>query len=381
MVGYVAAVRQRALDLVRGGIMILMVLDHARDFYMGFGVDPTDLATTTPVLFLTRWVTHYCAPGFIVLAGASAYLYGRKRSASERRRFLLTRGVWLVFLEVTVVRFGWIPDPTYSFTMLQVIWAIGCSMVILAPLSALPPRALAIGGLVMVATHNLLDTTHFDSFLWAVFHERGRFEPVAGHTLSVMYPLVPWVGVMALGFGLGDLYTRPAKERQRWLLGLGLGACAAFFVVRGINVYGDPAPWSVQRDTVTTVLSFLDTEKYPPSLDYLLMTLGPILLALLCFERFRAPELLARPLEIFGRVPLFFYITHIYLLRSVGIALAFWRWGDVTSVVSHGGTAELPLYAAYLAWLAALAILLPICRWYGKLKERRSADWWWLSYA
>lgn len=368
--------------------MVLMVLDHARDFYFGFGVDPTDLEETTPILFFTRWATHFCAPGFILLAGASAYLYGRKRTPRERAWFLLTRGLWLVVLEVTIVRFGWIPEPTYRFTMLQVIWAIGCSMVLLAPLSMLPARALVAFGAAMVVLHNALDPIEASSFgdarfFWAVLHERALFEPFEGHLVRVGYPLIPWVGVMALGFGLGELYTKEAAVRRRVTLWLGVAVTLAFVLVRAINVYGDPEPWSAQRDPLFTVLSFLNCEKYPPSLAYLLMTLGPILLALAALERWKVPELALRPLEIYGRVPLFFYVAHVYLLRWPGIGLAYARWGMdafAPPPEGHAGAPEWPLWSAYLAWIVALAILLPVCRWYGAMKERRAKTSWWVSY-
>jgi uncharacterized membrane protein len=369
--------RLRALDVVRGGVMFLMVLDHARDFYNGFGVDPTDMATTTPVLFFTRWVTHFCAPGFVLLAGASAYLYGRKRTSRERAWFLLSRGLWLIVLEVTIIRFGWIPDPTYRFTMLQVFWAIGASMVLLAPLSMLPPKALAIGGFAMVALHNTLDPIETHSFVWAILHQRDAFEPIDGHMIRVSYPLIPWVGVMALGFGLGELYTRPVEERRRWALGLGIAITVFFVVLRATNVYGDPSPWLEQRDATYTLLSFLDCTKYPPSLLYLAMTLGPTLIVLAALEYLRVPEWILRPLEIYGRVPLFFYVAHIYLLRVPGLAFAYARWGD--GIIEHMGSPEWPLVWSYVAWALALAVLLPLCLFYGRWKERRARAWW-ISY-
>ncbi len=380
--------RNHAIDAVRGLVMVLMVLDHARDFFFGWRVDPMDLDETTPILFFTRWITHFCAPGFVLLAGAAAYLYGRQRSAAERRRFLLTRGLWLIVLEVTVVRFGWVPEPFYRFTMLQVIWALGWSMVLLAPLSALSPRWLVAGGALMVALHDLLDPIHAGtfgdgSFFWAVLHERARFEPLPGHHLGVMYPLIPWVGVMAIGFGLGQLFTREASERRSWLLRLGLSLTLGFLLVRGMNVYGDPRPWTSHVDGTLTVLDFLDCEKYPPSLSYLLMTLGPILLVLWLFERVAFPESVMQPLLVFGRVPLFFYVAHLYLLRFVGLAFAYSRWGAAAFELppgGHAGSPELPLWATYLAWLSALLILYPACRAYGRLKARRSGQWWWLRY-
>lgn len=379
--------RSVAIDAVRGAVMVLMVLDHARDFFFGVRVDPTDLDSTTPVLFFTRWVTHFCAPGFVLLAGAAAYLYGQKRSAAERRRFLLTRGLWLVLLEVTVVRFGWVPEPFYRFTLLQVIWAIGWSMVLLAPLSSLSPKVLVGLGAAMVATHNLLDPIEARAlgdlaFPWAVVHDRELFEPAPGHLVAVSYPLVPWVGVMAIGFGVGALFSRPAEERRRWLFGLGAVLTAAFVLVRALNVYGDPRRWSSHEDGVLTLLDFLDCEKYPPSLAFLLMTLGPILLALGAFDRLGRREAIA-PLLVIGTVPLFFYVAHLYVLRFTSIGFAFARWGMAAFTMppeGHAGSPEYPLWSAYVAWIATVLLLYPACRWYGDLKRRRAATWWWLRY-
>ena len=357
--------------------MVVMVLDHTRDFYFGFGIDPTDLDETWPFLFFTRWITHFCAPGFVMLAGASAYLYGRKRTASERRRFLLTRGLWLVLLELTVVHFGWHPEPDWHFQMLQVIWAIGWSMVLLAPISSSSPRALALFGVLLIALHGLLDPIHLgtsdgERFLWSVVHEQHAFTPREGMRVIVAYPLVPWVGVMALGFGLGELYTIEARTRLRALVGIGAAAIAAFVLIRGVNGYGDPHPWIAQPTTTFSVMSFLNCTKYPPSLDYLLMTLGPLLLLLAGLERFALPERIARVLETFGRVPLFFYVTHLYLLSLSSRAIAS---------LEHEEEPQWSLAGVYLAWATAVFVLYWPCAWFARLKERRAKDWWWLSYA
>lgn len=383
-----ASERLAGIDRVRGLVMVLMVLDHARDFYVGFGLDPTDLATTTPFLFFTRWVTHFCAPGFVLLAGVSAFLQGQAKPGAALRQFLLTRGLWLVFLEITVVRFGWVPEPFYRFTMLQVIWVIGCSMVLLAPLTFLPARAVLALGVAGVALHGLLDPIDADAmdgparFLWAVLHDPSTFEPADGHVVRVGYALIPWFSVMAVGYGLGEIWTTgDDKLRRTRLVALGTATIVAFVVVRAINQYGDPVPWAVQPSAIMTVVAFLNCEKYPPSLDYLLMTLGPILLLLAALERERVPAILARVLEVYGRVPLFFYVAHIYLLRPIGIACALGRFGwSAIDPEVHDGTPEWPLYTAYIAWLAALVVLYPACRWFGDLKRRRSAELWWLRY-
>jgi uncharacterized membrane protein len=367
--------RTKAIDLARGLIMILMVLDHARDFFSGFGA-ATDLATTTPALFFTRWVTHFCAPGFVLLAGTAAFLYGQRHDPKERFKFLLTRGLWLVVLELTIVRFAWIPDPTYSWTLLQVIWAIGWSMVVLAPLSLLPPRAVAAVGAVMVLFHNFLDPID-GGVWWSILHVQDSHEILDGRRLIVSYPLIPWIGVMALGYGLGEVVLR--SDRRRLLFNLGLGVTLGFLALRAINVYGDPEPWSEQKDPLFTVMSFLNCEKYPPSLAYLLMTLGPLLFVLAAFDRFRLPRPIESPLEVFGRVPLFFYVVHLYLLRFVAAGFAYARFGVSAFMPppdGHAGSPEYPLWGAYLAWIAALAILYPLCRAFGKLKQRHARSWW-----
>ena len=377
--------RTLSIDLVRGLVMVLMVLDHARDFYFGFNIEPTNLAQTNVLLFTTRWVTHFCAPVFVFLAGTSAYLYGRRHGQDGVFKYLVTRGAWLVVLELTIVRLGWFPDLGYHFAVLQVIWAIGCSMIVLAALSRLPVVVVAAVGAIIVLGHNLLDP--FDAAdhgawqtMWLLFHKRGILHPAPERMIFVMYPLLAWIGVIALGYAFGTLYEKPTDERRRIMLRIGLAATVAFFVLRAVNVYGDPSPWSAQpRGGVFTVLSFFNCTKYPPSLLYLLMTLGPAILGLYGIERVeRAPAL--APLAVFGRVPLLFYVAHLYLLRYTAAPISFMRFGPSAfePPPGHGASAELPLYAAYLAWVTALVLLYPLCRWFSQLKARRQD--WWLSY-
>jgi uncharacterized membrane protein len=377
-----SAARTRSIDLLRGTVMVLMVLDHARDFFVGVGRGPTDLATTTFPLFFTRWVTHFCAPVFVLLAGVSAQLYARKRGVDQARRFLLTRGLWLILLELTIVRFAWIPDPFYRFVLLQVIWVLGWAMLALAALSYLPVRAVVAIGAVIVVGHNLLDVLDRGNFgalepLWNLVHERAMLK-LGARRVFVSYPLLPWVGVIALGYGLGTWYTRPADQRQRLLRLTGVTAMLGFVALRALNIYGDPQPWSVQARSGFTLLSFLNCEKYPPSLLFLLMTLGPALLLLAEFERrfSRAPE----QLVTFGRVPLFFYVAHLYLLRFTGAPLAVMRFGKTAFLPppGHAGSPGFPLWAAYVAWLLALLLLYPICRWFARKKAESKS--WWLSY-
>jgi uncharacterized membrane protein len=297
----------------------------------------------------------------------------------------LSRGAWLVLLELTIVRLGWIPELGYHFSVLQVIWAIGWSMIVLALLSRLPLAVVAAVGGLIVAGHNLLD--RFDGAdhgawepLWLLLHKRGPLEPVPQHVVFVMYPLLAWFGVIALGYAFGSIFDRTPEERQRIMLRIGSAATAAFVVLRALDVYGDPAPWSSQpRGAVFTVLSFFNTTKYPPSLIFLLMTLGPAILCLRALDRVETPAVLA-PLAVFGRVPLLFYVAHLYLLRYTAAPISFMRFGPTAfePPPGHGASAEFPLYAAYLAWATALLLLYPLCLWFSRLKARRRD--WWLSY-
>jgi uncharacterized membrane protein len=382
--------RTDSIDLLRGIVMVLMVLDHARDFFWGFRFRATDLAVTTVPLFFTRWLTHFCAPTFVLLAGLGAYFYGRRHGPGAVTSYLLTRGLWLVLLEVTVIRLCWIPDPGYHITVLQVIWVLGWSMIALAALHRLPLPALIAVGTALVAGHNLLDGIDHQKLgavldpLWTILHRGGRLAPAPGRTVFVSYPLLPWIGVMSLGYALGAIFVRPLEQRRRLLLRLGLGACAAFVVLRALNAYGDPVPWTHQaRGPVWTALSFLNCQKYPPSLLFLLMTLGPALCLLALLDRgpaapARAP--LLRPLLVFGRVPLLFYVGHLMLLRYTSLPMGLHRWGaaGLKPPPGHAGSPELPLAVTYLAWGLALLLLYPLCRWFAALKARRTDRW--LSY-
>jgi uncharacterized membrane protein len=372
-------VRRRldAVDLLRGIVMIMMALDHVRDHFSNAAVDPTDLAHTTPALFLTRWVTHFCAPTFVLLAGVSAFLAGRRgRTTRELSRFLLTRGIWLVVLEATVVGMGWSFDPHFGWPALQVIWAIGVSMIVLSGLVFLPTPAIAGFGIALIAGHNLLDGIAPERFgaaawLWSVLHVP-RF--------PVIYPLVPWVGVMAVGYGLGPLLLREATERRRILVRLGLGLTAAFVILRLANVYGDPAPWSRQEREGFTILSFLDTTKYPPSLLFLLMTLGPAIAALPALERLSGPA--ARVILVYGRVPLFFYVLHLYLIHALAVAAAYLAGRDIaafmTACFAFPKDWGFGLPVVYMTWILVVALLYAPCRWFGGVKQRRRDPW--LSY-
>src|SRR5829696_8085621 len=294
-----------SIDLLRGIVMVIMMLDHTRDFIHNAALqfDPTDLSRTNIALFLTRWITHFCAPVFVFLAGTGAYLQlARGKSKAELSRFLITRGLWLIFLELTVVKLGVFFNPDIRFLgFLQLIWVIGVSMIVLAALIYLPKSVIAALGLLMIALHNLLDSIHVVGWrgpgsptpglgekLWILLHQAFYAFPLVGDNspvIAVIYPLIPWVGVMAVGYAFGALYQLDAQRRRRLLLSIGGAATALFIILRAINVYGDPSPWSQQKNVVYTALSFLATSKYPPSLLFLLMTLGPAIAALALFEK------------------------------------------------------------------------------------------------
>ena len=378
-----------ALDLLRGLVMVVMALDHVRDYFHrgAFHFDPTDLTRTTAAVFLTRLVTHFCAPVFVFLAGTGAFLYGnRGRTKAELSRFLVTRGLWLVLLEFTWVRFSWSFDPDLRQGGVQVIWALGISMILLAALVHLPLWITTSFGVLMIATHNLLDPLEAarqgpPSVWWALLHEGHRFEFGNGWGLGVRYPLVPWIGLMATGYGFGALMLWPRDERRRAVLRLGLALCTVFVVVRAINLYGDPEPWSHQPSALFTALSFVNVTKYPPSLDYLLLTLGPALVLLACMDRDFSRRW--QPLVTLGRVPMFFYLLHIPLIHGLAIVCNSVVHGDV--VISQTSQRNPPsgdwgfdLPIVYLAWFTIVFALYWPCRWFAELKRRRHDAW--LSY-
>jgi uncharacterized membrane protein len=368
--------------------MILMALDHTRAFLSVARFPPLDLVDTTPALFLTRWVTHFCAPVFFLLAGLGAYLsLARGRTVTEISRFLLTRGLWLVLLELTVISVGWY----FTFRVVPwtagVIWALGWSMVLMAALVWLPLPAIAILGLALIGLHNTTDAIPAETFgalawLWRVLHISA---PYAETLIRIDYTIIPWVGVMAVGYSLCPLVRQPPARRRRALVILGVLSVAAFLVLRFANGYGDPQPWSSHSSRTNTVLAFLRVHKYPPSLDFLLMTLGPALIALGSFERARGR--LATLLVTFGRVPLFFYVLHIYLAHALAVATAYVQGGTAAFLLSNEGVTPTTTYpdwygfglaGVYLAWLVIVAALYPVCRAFAAVKARRRD--WWLSY-
>jgi uncharacterized membrane protein len=387
--------RVEAVDLLRGVVMVIMALDHARDFLSDARFDPLDLSRTTGALFLTRWVSHFCAPVFVFLAGTGAFLSAaRGKGRPQLAWFLLTRGLWLVALEFTLVHLGWFFNLEYRLLLGQVIWAIGCSMVALAGLVFLPTWAVAAFGVALIASHNLFDGVRADSlgrfrWLWVASCSGsftvGPLEPWPGVYFFVAYLLLPWLGVMAAGYGFGGLWLLDRGPRRRWLLGLGAGLALLFVAFRAVNRYGDPSPWSAQPSGLFTVFSFINTSKYPPSLLFLLMTLGPAILALALLDRPSGP--LGQVFVTFGRVPLFYYLLHLPVIHLVALGLASARYGEVGFMfqnVAFAGPGQLPagygygLTVVYLVWFCVVVALYPACRWFSGLKSRQRTAW--LSY-
>jgi uncharacterized membrane protein len=383
--------RIESVDVVRGIIMILMALDHVRDFFGSLAVNPTDLATTTVPLFFTRWITHICAPVFFLLTGTGAYLALRRRSRAELSRFLLTRGLWLIFLEIVVLRFLMQFNVDYRVTMLTVLWALGWSMVFLSALVYLPTRVVTAIGVVMIATHNLLDPISAASLgafapLWSILHAPGFIIQGSEHVVFEAYPLIPWIGVAAVGYGLGSIYDWDADRRRAFLMRLGLGLTAAFVILRAMNVYGDPVPWSAQLSPMFSVLSFLNTNKYPPSLLFLLMTLGPALLLLRWVDA-KTPGWL-RPAHVIGKVPLFYFLLHFFVIHLLAVIVCYIRYGDAHWMFESptlgqfpitqppGWPAPLPI--VYAIWVGVVVAVYPLCRWFAGVKQRRRE--WWVSY-
>jgi uncharacterized membrane protein len=392
------ATRQAAIDIIRGAVMVLMAIDHVRVF------SGLPAGGPTAGIFFTRWVTHFCAPAFLFLAGTSAFFYGRRHR--DLSRFLLTRGAWLVLLELTVIRVAWTFNFDFAhYLMAGVIWAIGWCMILLALLVRLPVPAVGAIGLAIIAGHNLLDPVlprliptlgaGGGAALWKIFYIGFFAGPIMlgpeGPGLIVLYSIVPWVGVMAAGYAFGTVLTAEAGRRRRLCLTIGLAASGLFLVLRGFNLYGDPVAWTAlthpagDRAPMPALLAFLSTNKYPASLDFLLMTLGPTIALIPVLEGARG--MLARWLTVFGRVPFFFYVLHIPLIHALALVVSRLRLGAVSPwlFANHpmgnppppeGYPWSLPLL--YGVWVIAVVLLYVVCRWFAGLKARREE--WWLRY-
>jgi uncharacterized membrane protein len=374
----VKRVRLESVDVVRGVIMIIMALDHTRDFFGAAG-SPTNLATASIALFFTRWITNICAPVFFLLTGTGAYLSLRKRTKPELSRFLFTRGLWLIFLDLVLFRCLAVQfNFDYHITIITVLWTLGWAMIVLSALVHLPASVVTAFGFVMIATHNLLDSIRSTNPLWSILHSPNIILATPGHTVLLAYPLIPWVGVTALGYGLGQIYAWEPARRQAFLLRLGIAVTIAFIALRAINIYGDPSHWATQRTPAYTVLSFLNTTKYPPSLLFLLMTLGPALILLWAVDT-HTPRLL-RPALIIGKVPMFYYLLHFALIHVLAVIICYARYGHIHWMFESPDLAHypvtappgwgLPLPLVYLIWAFIVLAMYPLCRWYAAVKQR-----------
>lgn len=387
--------RIESIDILRGIVMVIMTLDHVRDYFhsAAFTDDPMNLATTTPLLYFTRWITHFCAPAFVFLSGTSIYLQSLRKTKKELSSFLITRGLWLVFAELTIISFAWTFNPTMKYSNLQVIWAIGISMIILGLLIRLPFKFILTLGLVVVFGHNLLDMLEAApgfkaGIVWDLMHHGffSDYRITPDYTVTIVYSFVPWTGLMILGYCLGVFFTPKYSSGQRMkiLTRLGFSSIALFVIIRAINLYGDPHNWQIQKNTFLTILSFLNVNKYPPSLSYMCVTIGTALIALTLLENVKTR--FTDIMRTFGRVAFFFYIIHLYLIHLIAVADYFLKGHSFQDVFSapfpllftipgegHG------LSVVYLIWIAVIAALYPLCKWYDSYKSLHKEKRW-LSY-
>jgi len=382
--------RIQSIDLLKGLVMVIMALDHTRDYfhYSAFFFDPTDPTQTTAPIFFTRFITHFCAPAFSFLAGLSAFMIGKRKPLNELSSFLVKRGLWLVFVEIIIISFGWKFDPQFRHVGLQTIWSLGISMIVLAGLIHLPKNAILAFSIVIIFGHNLLDTIHFDgSYLWAMLHERQKFEFAEGHTVAFAYSLLPWIAVMSFGYCFGSLYETAfdSEKRKRILNRIGIGCWMLFLILVAINKYGDLVHWTNYGFNTKTVMSIFNVTKYPPSLLYLLITLGGTLIFLANAEKPKGKVVAF--FCVFGRVPFFYYIIHIYLIHlfaAFAAKLTGFGWQAlvlptfitrVEALKGYGFT----LITVYGVWILVIALLYPVCKKFDHYKQAHKEKWW-LSY-
>lgn len=395
--------RVNSIDILRGLVMVIMALDHVRDFLYkadltkasDAALDPTNMQTTFPALFFTRWITHFCAPTFVFLAGASIYLMCQKKTKKEVSTFLLKRGFWLVFVELVIITFGWSFNPFFNLLIMQVIWAIGVSMILLGFLVLLPYKMIFGLGLLIVFGHNLMDYPQIsDGLKGTVFSDLVYFSQFSVHQLFsdhyfiIVYSFLPWTGVMLLGYCFGKLYQQgtDAVWRRKMLLRLGGGLLLLFVVLRTINMYGDPVAWSSQpRGSVYTFLSFLNVNKYPPSLMFLCMTIGTGIIFLALIEKVQNG--FTRVMNVYGRVPMLYYILHFYIIHLVVVAVFFAQGFGTKDIVPEGvpflfkpNGLGFGLPGVYAVWIFVVAVLYPVCKKYDKYKTANAGKKWWLSY-
>ncbi len=389
--------RVETIDVIRGAVMVIMALDHVRDLLHipALTQDPTNLAMTTAPVFLTRWVTHLCAPTFVFLSGTSAYLSLQRRSTSDlaataagvesARSFLLKRGLVLILLEITLINFAFWTDIQFRSLMLQVIFVIGGGLVFLSGLSRLPVRWLGVAGLSIIFLHDLLAlvptfTNPAARLGWSLLFRTDVFSISANFMLLVAYPLIPWFGIMLAGFACGPVFALPMDQRRKRLLQFSLASLGLFLVVRAINVYGNATPWAVQKDALFTILSFMNVSKYPPSLLYAAVTLG-IMFGMLWLAD-GANTVVTRVLTVYGKVPLFYYLIHWYLVKAAmigmfliqGYQLSDMPLGPLSFGRPEGAGVSLPV--VYAVWFGLVVLLYPLCRWYGRYKAEHPEIGW-----
>ena len=385
--------RIESIDFLRGLVMIIMALDHVRDYFFfgSFTSNPTDLDSTTPLLFYTRIITHYCAPVFVLLTGTSAYLYGVKKDKKTLSKFLLTRGIWLIFLEIVINNFIWFFDPSYSFIVLQVIWAIGFSMLFLSGIIYFSNKIISIIGLAIIFLHNLFDVFVFegnslDAIVWYFLHQQSLIKISDYTSLVFGYPIIPWIGLMALGYVIGSLYTNyQTKDRIALLMKYGIYSILTFLILRLTNFYGEPNPFGIQKNITFSIMALFNTTKYPPSLQYLLMTIGPALIILSVIEKYK--NKVTDFFIVFGRVPLFYYFSHVLIIHSLAIILLFINNKDYSIMLNMTPLLPdqnqlmeygYPLWVVYVIWFIVILILYPLC--YKYMKYKSNSKKWWLSY-
>lgn len=390
--------RIESIDLLRGLVMIIMALDHTRDFFHQPAMvdDPLNMATTTPILFFTRWITHFCAPVFVFLAGTSAFFQSSRKSKAELSKFLITRGLWLILIEIVVVNLAVTFDPTYQMIGLQTIWAIGISMVLLGLAIWMPFTAILTIGLLIVFGHNGLDfyekqfpPNHTYNIFYSLLHRPGIYPLGGGISLLILYPFLSWTGLMMLGYCFGKLFTKyEGAERRKILTRLGLGVILFFIALRATNIYGDAQHWSQQKNGLFTVLSFINTVKYPPSLLYMCMTIGPAILFVAWWGNVK--NTVTKFITVYGKVPFFYYIIHftwIHVLSTIAFFARGHSFYEGTHIHVQGPLPPfnflLPgegydLFIVYIVWFFVFISLYPLCKWFSEYKQTHKQ--WWLSY-
>jgi len=379
--------RIESLDLLKGLVMVLMALDHTRDYFHApaFFYDPADPLQTSIPIYATRWITHFCAPVFSFLAGISVFFVSLKRTRTELSGFLVKRGLWLIFIELTIVTFAWYFNISFNTVGLLVIWALGISMLVLAGLVHLPKGIVLMISCLIIVGHNLLDNVHFSgNLLWAILHEPAMFGSSDGAKFYVDYPLLPWIAVMSLGYCFGSLYHSSFNPNSRKMIlnYLGIAFIVLFLAIRGINIYGDPQPWTQFEVFTQTVMSFMNPAKYPPSLSYLLMTLGPALLFLANAESFKGK--VVNFFQTFGRVPFFYYILHLYLIHLLALLAAELAGYGWEKMILNDWVTYLPslqgygfgLWLVYLVWFVVIGLLYPLCKKFDNYKISHKEKWY-----